>query len=571
MAAGRESDGRGAAAALALLAGLVFSVCLNQPGWFDNEGRFAEGAREMIVRSDWVTPYVNDVPLLTKPPLTQWLAALVFAVAGPTEHARIVSIVAAMLTIVATCRLGARLYGPRAGLVAGAMLATTVGFVLEARTLRPDGLVIAAVTGAIFSWHVAETGIAARRRRWLLLMWASLGVGMLAKGLVPAAVAGVPIGVMTLRRHGLAGLRRLEPMRGLVVLAAIVLPWHVAAALANPGFAWDYVVNQHLLFAFDKKEPRDSVGDPVQFFLAAFVGRSAPWVLFLPFVLPEGVARLLGRAPEIADGTLLLWLWVAGTVGMFALVPSRLEHYTLPALPGVAPLAARAWDRIAAGRVGAGARVYFALVALVLLAGGAFGIVHGRELLAEEAYWLPQAPGLMALVVPAALVAGFAGALLAVALASGRATALVGAIAVGVTPFLAILVRALIEAEALFSWRPVARSLARVVPDTEVVFESPIEYQVVGGLDFYLGRSVTMLEPRGGYVPPTYLEGRMQGVFITRDELKRRWHSGRPLAFVSDPQSRRDTATGLVDAPYYVLDRFGDRWVLTNVPVSASR
>src|SRR4029453_16788145 len=227
----------------------------------------------------------NGVPLFTKPPLTQWLAALVYLVTGPSEWARLVPIAAAVLTIILTWRLGTRLYGPRAGVVAAVMLATTVGFVLEARTLRPDCLVILSVTAAIFCWHVAETGAPPRRTWWLAAMYAVLGAGMLAKGFVPPLLAAVPIGIATLRAHGLSGVRRLRPGLGLVVTAAIVLPWHVAAAIDNPGFAWDYVVNQHLLFALDKKVPRDSDGDTLTFFLQAFVGRSPPWGLLPPVPL----------------------------------------------------------------------------------------------------------------------------------------------------------------------------------------------------------------------------------------------------------------------------------------------
>jgi hypothetical protein len=59
-------------------------------------------------------------------------------------------------------------------------------------------------------------------------------------------------------------------------------------------------------------------------------------------------------------------------------------------------------------------------------------------------------------------------------------------------------------------------------------------------------------------------------MFISRDELDRRWRSGRPVAIVSDPQQRRDAPEGLVPVPFHVLDRFGDRWVLTNFPVAAA-
>lgn len=568
MAAAGVVDGRWGAVGLAGLAGLVLSIRLDEPGWFDNEGRFAEVAREMIVTGDWITPHVNFFPLLTKPPLTQWLAALVYQVTGPSEWARLVPILCAAGAIFLTCRLGTRLYGGRTGLVAGLMLATTMGFVLEARTLRPDCLVILTVTAAIWCWHVAETGAPARRIRWLTGMYVALGVGMLAKGFVAPLLVAVPIGVATLRDHGLRGVVRLRPFFGLVVIAAVMLPWHVAAAVANPGFAWDYVVNQHLLFALDRKEPRDSSGDTLAFFWQAFVCRASPWVLFAPFALREALDPSAEAGAR--RGTMLVATWALGIVGLFSLTPSRLEHYSLPALPAVALLAARALQRAREVGVGGGLCAWTAGLGIALVAGGLFGLRSGAEL-AAAAYWIPQAPGLMALIHPAALIAIFLGLLLAAAALARSAAGIGVAVVVGTAPFLAILVRALIEAEALFSWRPVARALARVPPGTEVVYQAPIEYQVVGGLVFYLGRPVTMLEPPGGYTPPTYLVGRMQGMFIARDELERRWASGRPVALVSDSQQRRDTPEGLVPPPYHVLDRFGDRWVLTNVPVSSAR
>src|SRR5438046_955755 len=94
-------------------------------------------------------PHLDFALFLNKPPLVFWLAALVFRVAGPTEWARLVSVGAAVVALLATCRLGALLYGGTAGLVAGLALATSLGFVLEARTLRPDMILTATVVVAL--------------------------------------------------------------------------------------------------------------------------------------------------------------------------------------------------------------------------------------------------------------------------------------------------------------------------------------------------------------------------------------------------------------------------------------
>jgi len=555
------------AIALGLGAGALLAVRLDLPAFFDNEARYAEVAREMITSGDWVSPRVDFTLFLNKPPLVFWLAALVFRIAGPTEWARLVPVGAAVVALVATCRLGALLYGGTAGLVAGVALATSLGFVLEARTLRPDMILVAAVAVALLCWQMAERSTT-RRAPWLVGLYAALGLGVLAKGLVPIAVASFPLAAVTLRDHGWRGVVRLRPGLGLLVLAAIVVPWHLAVALRHPGFAWDYVVNQHLLFFLDRKLPRDSEGDSLAFFWGAAAGRAAPWVLLLPLTLAEAVRGAARRAAPAARATFLLWTWAGGLVLFFSCAPSRLEHYALPALPPVALLAARAWQRARAGELGAGSRAYLATAGALVAAAGAAGLALGRAWVART-YWILQAPGLLDLVTPAAALVAGAGALVALAALRRRPDRLVGTLALAMLPLAAVVLRAETVAEPLFSWRPLARALAAAVPsEVEVVFESPEEYQQVGGLAYYAERRITLLEPPG-FAPPTYLAGRTGDMFLPRAAFERRWRAGERLAFVSDPQRRRDEPAGLVPAPFHVLGRFGDRWVLTSFPVHA--
>lgn len=560
----RSSSGALTALGLCVAAGALLAIRLDAPAFFDNEGRYAEVAREMVLRRDWISPHLDFTLFLNKPPLTFWLTAVVFHWTGPSEWARLVSIAAAMVTLFATCRLGALLYGTRAALVAGALLATTLGFALEARTLRPDMLLTASVVVALLCWQRAESaedgGI-----RWLAGMYVALGLGVLAKGMVPLVIAGVPIATLTLRERGVRGIRRLRPGLGLALLAAVVLPWHVAVAVRHPGFAWDYVVNQHLLFFLDRKFPRDSEGDDLVFFLSAFAGRALPWVLLLPATLGEAVRGSARDASPTERATFLLWTWVAGTVLFFSCAPSRLEHYSIPALPGVALLAARAWQRAAAGDLALAWRM-LAVVGVAVALVGLFGLVYGQDFL-RRTYWIADAPALLALVRPAASVALLGGVLVALAGVRRHADALVGSLALAMIPLVGIVLRAEAAAEPLFSWRPVADALvASVSPETEIVFEAPEEYQLVGGLAFYTRRQITLLKPPGRFIPPTYLAGQIEHMFLAREDFERRWRAGDPLAFVSDAQRRRDDPHGLVPDPFRVIGRYGDRWILGSVP-----
>src|SRR2546426_10622021 len=129
--------GRRGALALARGAGALLAVRLDVPAFFDNEARYAEVAREMALGGDWISPHLDFTLFLNKPPLVFWLAALVFRVAGPTEWARLVSVGAAVVALLATCRLGAVLYGGAAGLIAGAAPAPSPRFLLQGRALPP--------------------------------------------------------------------------------------------------------------------------------------------------------------------------------------------------------------------------------------------------------------------------------------------------------------------------------------------------------------------------------------------------------------------------------------------------
>jgi 4-amino-4-deoxy-L-arabinose transferase-like glycosyltransferase len=548
---------------LLLLGGVtLLALRLDLPGFFDNEGRYAEVAREMVVSGDWVTPRLDGTLFLNKPPLTFWLTALVFRALGFDERARLVAVGAAALTLVATFGLGTLLYGDLVGLVAALALASMLGFVLEARTLRPDMLLTAAIAVALWCWQLAERG-RTPRRGWLLAMWIALALGILDKGLVPLVVAGVPIVAVTVRDHGWRGLMRLRPLLGLAVIAVIVSPWHVAVALRHPGFAWDYVVNQHLLFYLDLKLPRDSDGDTLAFFWAAWAGRAIPWIVLVPLTLREGTRGATRIATAPARATFLLWAWTAGLLLFFSCSPSRLEHYSIPALPAAALLAARTWQRARHGDVPRAAWRSLAVLGAVVFVAGVLGAACGRELLSRT-YWIVQVPVFLELALPAALTLVAGGALLAVAAMRRRPDAMVGVLALATVPVAAIVLGAEIVAEPLFSWRPLARALVAAVPrDVDVVFEAPEEYQLVAGLAYYAERPIDLLSPPG-FVPPTYLARDVDSMFLARPVFERRWRDGERLAFVSDPQQRRDTPDGLVPSPFHVVGRYGDRWLLTS-------
>ena len=67
-----------------------------------DEPRFAETAREMIERADYVVPYFNNHLRLDKPPLTYWAQVASYRMFGENDFAaRFPSTIAAGLTALA--------------------------------------------------------------------------------------------------------------------------------------------------------------------------------------------------------------------------------------------------------------------------------------------------------------------------------------------------------------------------------------------------------------------------------------------------------------------------------------
>ena len=116
---------------LATLCGAIYAIALPAVGFYDNEGRYVEVARQMLARGDFVTPYLSGMPFLNKPPLTAWLTAALLPHVPASEWVRLVSVTAAVVTLVATTRLGTHLYGRPHGLIPD--FAKTA---LEARRVR---------------------------------------------------------------------------------------------------------------------------------------------------------------------------------------------------------------------------------------------------------------------------------------------------------------------------------------------------------------------------------------------------------------------------------------------------
>ena len=121
------------------------------------EARCALTVREMIRGGDWLVPHLNGEVYFNKPAPFFWLAAVVRMASGNVEFGgRAVAALAGVLAVLVTYDMGRRLFGTRAGLLAGLILATCGQFAFMARWYRMDRPFAAAMWAAIWWFWRAE-------------------------------------------------------------------------------------------------------------------------------------------------------------------------------------------------------------------------------------------------------------------------------------------------------------------------------------------------------------------------------------------------------------------------------
>ncbi len=562
---------------------------LGAAGLYDpNEGMYAEISREMVLLRDWLTPHFNFIRYFEKPPLLYWLTAVAYRLLGISEFsARLITALAAIAGVGVVYGIGRDLWGRRAGLVSGLILATTFGYYIFSRIILTDMLFTTLL--AVTFWGglrglLEETP----RPRAMLGAYAAMALAILTKGLIGLAFPILTMAGFLLLTRDWRLLRRLELLRGSAVFLAITAPWHILVGLKNPGFFWFYFVNEHLLRFLGRRHLLDYAPMPLYAFLAMVVVWTFPWSAFLPVALRRYWPRP-GEAGREERGFLFILCWAVSVIGFFSLTPSRLEYYSLPAFPAVALLVGRLWGAEMAPRPSRSTArgLSYSCFGLLTIAVGLlpaswlFPRLEGRSLYnmftAMDAYSRDIQFGILSnaevFTVPSyeemvpllrwaalALLVGIAGATLA--WLRRRPSLTLACLAAGMLPTLGFVQAGIIAFEP---HRSIVR-LADVIQresraGDQLIIEGP--YENFASANFYTGQRARVLDGRFGDLEfgSRYPEARE--TFLGEEEFAALWRGAGRVFLLSDSPSRLAKLRALAPEPV-VLGRSGKNWLFSN-------
>lgn len=303
-----------------------------------DEGRSASIAWEMLASGKWITPHLNGIRYYEKPPLYYWLSAAALGMAGTSKLCvRFPSVLASFLTVLLTVHWGRWSKNERTGLLAGAILGSSILFALLARAAMVDPLLALCTTSALYAADRLRMDLN-RTLRWPLLLWGSLGFAALVKGPVGIVLPLAALSAFHLGVKDWGGLRRLFHPAGLVLFAAICGPWYVAMSIQNPDYPKEFLLGQNLDRLIEGS--RFNRDKPIWYYLPVALIGSLPWTLFLPRMAGKIRAALADRGDPGARSLLFLASAIIVPLLILSLAHSKLPHYLLPIFPPCALLLA---------------------------------------------------------------------------------------------------------------------------------------------------------------------------------------------------------------------------------------
>src|SRR5208282_564731 len=299
-----------------------------------DEPRYAQVAREMLNRSDWVTPTLQGKPWLEKPVLYYWQAMLSFRLAGTTDQAARLPAAFDAAMLIVGIYFFLRRFRPGSEFDGALITASCAGVVIFAHAAATDMPLAAAFAIALLGWYAWYES---RRHIYLAAFYIFLALGTLAKGPVAPALSAVIIFLFVALRRDWRAVAGTLWIPGIVLYFAVMLPWYVAVQLRNPEFFRIFIL-EHNFARFSGNVYHHH--QPFWFYLPVFLLAMTPWTVALVFaVWSEGKRTLASSKPE-DSWPLFLLIWMLVPILFFSASQSKLPGYILPAVPAGALLVA---------------------------------------------------------------------------------------------------------------------------------------------------------------------------------------------------------------------------------------
>jgi 4-amino-4-deoxy-L-arabinose transferase-like glycosyltransferase len=442
--------------------------------WAPVEPRYAEIARVMFAKGEWVVPTVNGDLYTDKPILYFWLVLLASKAAGAVNEwtVRLPVALGGLGFVLTTYFIGKEFYSARAGFLSAVILATSMRVIWESRWAHIDMLF-----GFFFtlSIYYAARWIFRRGHRYeIFLSYAMMGLATLAKGLIGVVLPALLLISFVLVRRDWQLLLEAKLPAGIALFLSLVVPWVWLVGRATDG-KWlaDFIYIHHIQRYLAGAGHRQ----PFYYYFATLPVDLLPWTVFVvPALYAYRNSRKIWREPV----PLFFVLWFLTVFLFFSFSDTKRELYLVPLLPTVALLLGNYFNDLASGEI-------FETFLHRWLALGNFALITVLGIALPLAAWFVRRDAFW-LSVPASLVLIAGGAFAVHCIRQRRPLWTVASIALMMTLGMMSAVQWFFPyLETFKSRRLFAREINKIVPLAEPLY---VYADTMNDFNFYLRREV---------------------------------------------------------------------------------
>lgn len=296
-----------------------------------DEGIYALVANNILKTGDLVTLHWQlNLPWFDKGPLYLWLTALTIELAGPTAGSvRFWSAFLGLASIISVFLIGRRLFNWQTGFLAAVILSSTVGYLYYARLGMLD--VPNAAFNSLSLLFLIESTENPRKLRLAAIF---LALGFLNRGLLTFFGLAAFLPYLAVSQNWKI-YSRAEVAKSGLIMALILLPWHLLESLRFGGNFWQVYLGHQMLLRF--AQTIEGKNAPFWWYVEVVRTHFRIWFLVLLPALLFSFFELWRKKKE----DLLILSWALTTFLVLTVAASKLIWYILPIYPSLALLCGR--------------------------------------------------------------------------------------------------------------------------------------------------------------------------------------------------------------------------------------
>ena len=290
-----------------------------------DEARYSDISSLMNRTGDYITPHLNHVVYLEKPPLCYWATAVLFKIFGENEFSsRLFAALCAWGCIFLVYRMGTFFHDEKTGLYSAGVLSTFLCFSVLGKINILDiplTFFVSVATWAGYRYFAENS----ERKRWLYLLYVSSALGFLTKGVIgivfPFAITVLWLFISRRWRD----VPRLFSPVGIILFLLISCPWVILVQKANQDFLWFFFIQEHFLRYATKLHHRSHT---ILLYVPVILLGTLPWSAFLWKALKESTDKRSVFFEATEKRFLLIWIFFIFI--FFSFSSSKLIPYIAP-------------------------------------------------------------------------------------------------------------------------------------------------------------------------------------------------------------------------------------------------